>query len=196
MSITTLLRHVGVTVPRYVTVDGEIVLDSSQAGATVAAPMAVQPHRFHGGDDPAPPREAYADAWWNTDVEARAADEAAMRTHFPGFVQFGDEGDYAYGGQINTGRGRFDVFVLPHVDHSLPTVIPLHKSLGRHAGRRLIRPKHLYDNGNLCIAALSDWDPDRHTTATAVGWTAHWFAAYTEWRMTGQWPTEGVDAVA
>ena len=59
MTIPTLLRHVGVEVPRYVTVAGQIVTDL-QASPTSIAPMAVQPHRFHGGDDPAPPREAYA----------------------------------------------------------------------------------------------------------------------------------------
>jgi len=195
MTIPTLLQHVGLTVPRYVTVAGQIVMDP-QASPSSVAPMAVQPHRFHGGDDPAPPREAYADAWWNADPVARAADEAAMQLHFPGFVQFGDNADYAYGGVIDTGRGRFEVLVLPHVDKSLPTVVPCHKSLGRHAGRRMQKPDHVYLNGNLCVASTSDWHPDRHTTATAVGWAAHWFAAYTEWRMSGRWPTVGVDAVA
>mgnify|MGYP001182261651 FL=1 len=195
MTIPTLLRHIGVTVPRYVTVAGQIVTDP-QVSPTSFPPMAVQPHRFHGGDDPAPPRECYAGAWWNVDPDARAADEAAMQLHFPGFVQFGDSADLAYGGVIDTGRGRFEILVLPHVDKSLPTVVPCRNNLGRQTGRRIQQPDHVYLNGNLCVASTTDWLPDRHTTATAVGWAAHWFAAYTEWRMSGRWPTEGVDAVA
>jgi hypothetical protein len=42
------------------------------------------------------------------------------------------------------------------------------------------------------VADTSDWDPQVHTTATAIAWAAHWFAAYTGWRIAGgPWPTEG-----
>jgi len=196
MTLATLLSHVGIAVPRYVTVDGQIVLDAAPTTGFVSAPMPVAPHRFHDGEDPAPERSAYASAWWNIDTDARAADETAMATHFPNFVQYADDGDYAFGGELNTGRGRFKILVLPHVDKSLPTVIPLHKGLGRQAGRRLQRPPHLYTNGNLCIADSADWLPAEHTTATAVAWAAHWFAAYTEWRISSRWPTEGFGAAA
>ena len=67
----------------------------------------------------------------------------------------------------------------------------MRNNLGRYEGRRFRRPPHLYDSGALCVAATSDWDQERHTTATAVAWGAHWFAAYTEWRMGGHWPTDG-----
>jgi hypothetical protein len=196
MTLATLLEHVGIQVPRYVTVDGRIVLDPTPASASSPAPLAVQPHRFHDGEDPAPERIDYSAAWWNTNPDARAADEAAMAAHFPTFVQFGEDGDYSYGGEFNTGRGRFKVSVVPHVDRSLPSVIPLHKGLGRRMGRRLQRPPHLYTSGNLCIASTTDWKPDEHTTATATAWAAHWFAAYTEWRITGRWPTDGFGAAA
>jgi hypothetical protein len=196
VTIATLLKHVGIHVPRYVTVDGRIVLDPTPTPASSPAPLAVEPHRFHDGDDPAPERTDYADAWWNTDPDARAADEAAMARHFPQFVQAGKDGGYYYGGELNTGRGRYKILVLPHVDRSLPSVFPLHKGLGRPAGRRLQRPPHLYTSGGLCIANRADWRPGEHTTATAVGWAAHWFAAYTEWRITSRWPTEGFGAAA
>jgi hypothetical protein len=161
-----------------------------------AAPLPVAPHRFHDGEDPSPPRIDYSDAWWNTDVVARAADEAAMATHFPNFIQFAEDGDYAYFGDFDTGRGRFKVIVLPHTDRSLPTVIPMHKGLGRPMGRKLQRPPHLYVSGNLCIASTTDWNSNEHTTATATAWAAHWFAAYTEWRITGRWPTDGYGTAA
>lgn len=196
MSLATLLEHVGIDVPRYVTVGGQIVLDPTLTNASTPAPMAVSPHRFHDGEDPAPERVNYANAWWNTNPKARVADEVAMATHFPSFLQFGEGGDYAYGGQLDTGRGRFKVIVVPHIDRSLPSVIPMHKGLGRHVGRRLQRPPHLYNSGNLCIADTTDWKPEEHTTATAVAWAAHWFAAYSEWRITGRWPTGGFGAAA
>lgn len=196
MTLATMLSHVGIDVPRYVTVDGEIVLDPTSSTSATSAPMAVASHRFHDGDDPAPTRSSYTDAWWNADLDARAADEAAMAAHFPGFHQLGENDDYFFGGELNTGRGRFKIFVLPHVDRSLPSVVPLHKGLGRPMGRRLQRPPHLYTSGNLCIATNSDWNSSERTTATAVAWAAHWFAAYTEWRISGRWPTEGFGAAA
>jgi hypothetical protein len=196
MTIAALLEHVGIDVPRYVTVGGRIVFDHAPASVSQSSPMPLAPHRFHGGEDPAPDRSTYADAWWNVDVAAREVDEAAMRAHFPNFIQFGEDGDYAYGGELDTGRGRFKILVMPHVDRSLPSIIPLHKGLGRPMGRRLQRPPHLYTSGNLCVADTADWRPAEHTTATAVGWAAHWFAAYTEWRITGRWPTDGFGVVA
>lgn len=127
MTITTLLEHVGVHVPRYVTVDGRIVLDPAPLTMSSPAPLAVSAHRFHGGDDPAPNRVDSADAWWNTDLDAREKDEAEMAIHFPAFVQLGEDCGYAYGGELNTGRGRFKILVFPQVDRSLPSVFPLHK---------------------------------------------------------------------
>lgn len=192
MTLATMLEHVGVTVPRFVAVDGRVVLDPTGT----PSPLAVQPHRFHGGDDPAPDRVDYTGAWWNTEPDARVADKAEMALHFPDFTCVEEDGDYFYFGEINTGRGRFKVLLLPHVDRSLPTVVPRTKSLGRRSGQRLQRPPHLYDSGRLCIADASDWDPSVHGTATATAWTAHWFAAYTEWWIKGRWPTEGFGAAA
>ncbi len=156
MTLATLLSHVGINVPRYVTVGGQIVLDETGGSVSAPAPMAIAPHQFHDGEDPAPVRNDCAGAWWNTDPEARAADELAMATHFPSFVQIGEDGDYAYVGELDTGRGRFKVLVIPHTDRSLPSVVPLHRGLGRPMGRRLQRPPHLYTSGNLCIADVAD----------------------------------------
>src|SRR4051794_30417526 len=116
MTVATLLAHVGIDVPRYVTVDGEIVLDPSVSRAVSAATLGIEPHRFHDGNDPAPTRSRYEMAWWNLDQEARAADIHSMRTHFPGFLLHNENGDYSWTGKINTGRGTFAVLVLPHVD--------------------------------------------------------------------------------
>jgi hypothetical protein len=196
MTVATLLAHVGIDVPRYVTVDGEIVLDPSVSRTVSAAPLRIEPHRFHDGNDPAPARGRYETAWWNTDQEARASDIDSMRTHFPGFLLHSQNGDYFWTGKINTGRGTFAVLILPHVDRSLPSIVPKIRNLGRAKGRRLCKPPHLYDSGALCVAATTDWDPARHSTATAVAWAAHWFAAYTEWRIRGYWPADGYGAVA
>lgn len=59
MSIHSLLRHVGIDVPRYITVNGRVIFDtpsSPAAGAAVTAATRVEPHRFHAGPDPAPAR--------------------------------------------------------------------------------------------------------------------------------------------
>ena len=55
---------------------------------------------------------------------------------------------------------------------------------------------HLYLSGNLCVADISDWRPGEHTSATAIAWAAHWYAAYTDWRLGGPWPTDGYRADA
>jgi hypothetical protein len=196
MTVATLLAHVGIDVPRYVTVAGEVVLDPGAQPAATTPALRIEPHRFHDGRDPSPARNKYDTAWWNTDLEARAADEKSMRAHFPGFSLHNEDGDYSWSGKINTGRGTFAILVLPQVDRSLPSVVPKIRNLGRPEGRRLRRPPHLYNSGAICIAATTDWDPTRHTTATAVAWAAHWFAAYTEWRIRGYWPTDGYGAVA
>jgi len=196
MTLAALLEHVGIEVPRYVTVGGRIVFNQATVTVSEPAPMALAPHRFHDGEDPAPELIATAEAWWNVDIAAREADQAGMRSHFPNCVQFGEDSDYAYGGELDTGRGRFKILVMPHIDRSMPSIIPLHKGLGRPMGRRLQRPPHVYTSGNLCVAESADWNRAEHTTATAVGWAAHWFAAYTEWRITGRWPTDGFGAAA
>jgi hypothetical protein len=137
-------------------------------------------------------RRRYEDAWWNTDPSARQRDVEAMSRAFPGFIMFDDDDDFWYGGKIDTGRGSFLIKVLPHTDKSLPTILLANKiRLGRQEGRYWRRSPHLYDSGALCIAAVTDWNPDAHTTATAIAWAAHWLAAYSEWRVSGVWPTEG-----
>lgn len=196
MSIAQLLRHVGIDVPRYVTVDGQVVFDPAVAGLSQPAPLAMSPHRFHGGVDPSPPRDALTDAWWKRDPDARAADVAAMARHFPGFQLIEEGGDYVYGGRINTGRGAFRVLVLPHSDGSMPTIVPVHRNLGRDIAGQHRKPPHLYLSGSLCVAAESNWNPVEHSTATVVGWAAHWFAAYTDWRLSARWPTDGYGQVA
>lgn len=97
---------------------------------------------------------------------------------------------------LNTGRGRFKILVVPHVDRSLPSIVPIHRSLGRPMGGGFSVRHTSYMSGNLCVADTADWRPTEHTTATAVAWAAHWFAACTEWRITGRWPTDGFGLAA
>jgi len=97
MTLPSLLRHVGVHIPRGVTVDGR-VLTGHAAVAAVAAhtATAVVPHTFHGGDDPlaAPAPRA---AWWDN-AAGREADKAAVHASFPGFVLDDNEGGYVWHG--------------------------------------------------------------------------------------------------
>jgi len=108
---------------------------------------------FHHGSDPV--ISDTSAPWWIEDSDAQTADIAAMRERFPGFTPFGDDGEYAYVGTIDTGRGRFQCLVLPKPDRSIPSVMPLRKSLGRSEGRRFVRAPHLYTSGRLCIVERS-----------------------------------------
>jgi hypothetical protein len=112
MTVATLLAHVGINVPRHVTVGGEVVLDLPTSRTTPS--LRIEPHRFHDGRDPAPARKKLDKAWWNADPEARAVDENAMHTYLPGFSLYSGEGnDYIWSGTINTGRGSFRYFRTP-----------------------------------------------------------------------------------
>lgn len=190
MSLPSLLRRVGHSVPRGVSIDGRIVTGSA-ARVAVAAGAAtwMQPHTFHGGADPTEPEVS---TYWWTDAAARARDVEAMAAAFPGFVLTEEGGTYDWGGVLDTGRGRFRVKIVGSAAGALPTVVPVQpRRLGRREGRWYVNSPHLYLSGNLCVADRDDWDPQRHTTATVVAWTAHWLAAFTDWRFGGCWPTEG-----
>jgi hypothetical protein len=186
MTLPSLLRHVGVHVPRGVTIDGRIVLGDETG--TAVTPLT--PHTFHGGT--APP-DAPVKPWWDADLDRRAADILAVSRHFPGF-RFDDRGGrYRYDGTINTGRGRFGIAIVGNRTGGLPHVVPVTpRTLGRREGRRGVRrAEHLYTNGNLCVADTKEWNADDHNTVTAIAWAAHWLAAYTDWRLGGPWPTIG-----
>ena len=198
MSLTTLLRHVGVHVPRGVSIDGRIVLGAPAAGRSVTALAA---HTFHGGPGPMPtlaqhscgksPGE-YGNAWWNLDPVRLKGDQAAVRAAFPSFQLNRDGGNYRWQGVLDTGRGRYRIAVAGNRAGGTPFIRPLEPHrLGRHEGARWRPSPHLYTGGGLCVAETTDWIPEQHTTATAIAWAAHWLAAYTDWRLGGPWPTDG-----
>ena len=198
MSLPTLLRHVGIHVPRGVTVDGRIVLG---APAPDSAVTPVAPHTFHGGPDPEhPPGPRSHDepsrqdgsAWWNMFPAQFEADRAAVREAFPSFRLNRDNSSYTWRGVVDTGRGRYCINVVGNRTGGMPFMRPLQpRRLGRQEGGRWRPSPHLYTSGGLCIADTTDWIPEQHTTATAIAWAAHWLAAYTDWRLGGPWPTDG-----
>ncbi len=202
MSIASLLRHHGVTAPRYVTVDGRIVFDGVKvAGGGVAVHESfgtvtpVQKHTFHGGLDrdqaPTP------SAWWDDSAQVtRHLD--SMHRSFPGFEYTEANANHGprWTGQIDTGRGRFTLQVELRADLGLPTLRVIGPKLGAFSSGRWVPSPHLYVSGNLCVADRSEWDPVGHDVATAVAWGAHWLAAYTEWRMSRHWPVDGAQADA
>jgi hypothetical protein len=202
MTIAALLRHHGVKVPRYVTVDGQIVFDdvapcaTGYTHSTLGAVTPVSNHTFHGGEEEPDDRVEGSTAWWD-DEERLDRHVKAMERSFPRFFYVPPEDGLSpcWGGVIDTGRGTFNVGIYPRRDEGLPSVALFDLRLGVNAGRRWLPSPHLYLNGNLCIADRDEWLPGEHTVATAAAWAAHWLAAYTEWRMTRRWPVEGVHAL-
>lgn len=206
MTIADLVGHFAATTPRYVTVNGQIIFNDVTPAASggYTHPVhgtvtPVQKHTFHGGTEEsvdAPDPEA---PWWNQpELIQRHID--AMAYSFPGFTYLPPESDTVpvWVGEIDTGRGKFPIGIALRSDQGLPRIALLSKiQLGVFAGRRWVRAPHLYDNGNLCVADVTEWQPEEHTAATATAWAAHWLAAYTEWRITRKnWPVTGVVGVA
>lgn len=198
MSMPALLSQFGLDTHRFVTAEGRVIFDG--VGATTSgyshpdygSVSAMSPHGFHG-DGPEPTDDSTTATWWDDQAQLQRHIDALAST-FPGFrpLEFDGEQTPMWFGDIDTGRGKFTVAVALRRDRRLPFVrVVKGPKLGIATGRSWIPSPHLYLNGNLCIAAQSDWDPDVHTVATAVAWTAHWLAAFTEWRITRRWPVEG-----
>lgn len=202
MSMPALLSHFGINTARYVTTTGEIVFDGvTRVGDGVAHPThgtvtPVAKHTFHGGEEEPDDSHDGPTVWWDEDQINRHIE--AMKRSFPNFIYVPPEDGSGpcWGGIIDTGRGKFEIGIFLRRDEGLPSIVVFNRRLGAPAGRRWQRSPHLYDNGNLCVADRDDWNPDEHTGATAAAWSAHWLAAYTEWRMSRKWPVEGVQAVA
>ena len=181
--------------PRYVTIEGLLVTEgivTTDAGFTHARfgrVTQIEPHDFHDG--PEATDSAAAGPWWETAPDRLASERVHMADAFPGF-QFVDlDGKPSWEGTINSGRGLFEARLTHRADHSIPRieVIRPHR-LERKTGRRMQRAPHLFDSGALCVAREEDWDAERHDLVTAVGWAAHWLAAYSVWRVSGEkWPT-------
>ncbi|BCW36553.1 hypothetical protein StoSoilA2_26090 [Arthrobacter sp. StoSoilA2] len=203
MTIAALLRHHGVNVPRYVTVEGRVVFDGvtttgpgAHNHATLGTVTPVASHTFHGGDEESDAKGDALTAWWADEEEINRHIEA-MKKSFPKFtyVPAGNDLGPCWVGAIDTGRGKFNVAVILRHDKQLPRVAVLGVGrLGVPVGRRWVQSPHLYDNGNLCVADVGDWKPEEHTAATVTAWASHWLAAYTEWRMTRRWPAEGAQS--
>lgn len=202
MSIAALLHHHGVDVPRYVTVNGQIVFDDVQASpsgyvhSALGSVTPVQKHTFHGGEEALDNAVGDSAPWW-TDNARLQRHISAMEQSFPGFTYLpaSDGLDPCWGGELNTGRGKFKVLVMTRQDEGLPRVAVVGPKLGISSGRSWVPSPHIYLNGNLCVADQDDWDPQEHTVATVTAWAAHWLAAYTEWRITRRWPVEGAQAL-
>lgn len=194
MTIADLLTHHGHKRPRWVDVDGRMVFGTP---AVSSSALAVKPHTFHGGDDPE--EVEAATAWWHDSAKLDAHLQA-MGTHFPGFTYLAPEEGHtpSWTGTIDTGRGRFRIIAITRRDRGLPYVAILGPKIGKNTRYGWTMPPHTYLSGRPCIASQDDWNGEEDTVATAVAWTAHWLAAYTEWRITNRWPVEGFqpDAVA
>jgi hypothetical protein len=188
MTIAQLLSHHGLREPRWIEVNGKVAFGPPAVGTDMTA---LEPHTFHGGDDPEDTDVADT-PWWQDDQEvARHVD--AVKTAFPAFILMPDEDDGppSFGGLLDTGRGKFKVLVIMRRDGGLPFVHVVGPRLGRQEGRRWRHAPHTYTSGAICVADQSDWRQGQHSAATVIAWAAHWLAAYTEWRFTGRWPVEG-----
>lgn len=199
MTMPALLSRFGLHKARFVTTSGQVIFDGVTLTATGGFNHAVHGnvtpvanHTFHGGTEE-PDDETRPPAWWD-DATLLARHHDAMESAFPGFSYVPGDGDVppAWGGVIDTGRGKFNVGIFTRHDQGLPRVVVFNHHLGAPAGKRRRKPPHLFVNDNLCVADEGDWDRETHTVATVVGWAAHWLSAYTEWRISRRWPVEGV----
>jgi hypothetical protein len=199
VTLPSLLSKMSRRTSRFVTVDGIVVstIDGVERTAdgfshpSFGLLTPVRRHENHGGSEAV---DATPLPWWDQHPELLASEQLAMGRAFPSFDLVEVDGRVGWRGELNTGRGRFEVTILHWPGRGLPQIVPTRPSLyGRRQGRRLVRSPHLFLNGNLCVARSQDWDPTRDDATTVVAWTAHWLAAFTEWRITGRWPCSGIE---
>jgi hypothetical protein len=199
VTLPSLLSKMSRRAPRYVTVDGivvagEVGVQRTPEGVThphygVVTP--VRRHQNHGGTEF---DDVNQESWWDEHPELLAAEKLSMGAAFPGFSLVELDGNIGWRGKINTGRGRYEITILHRPGRGLPRVVPSSPGLFcRREGRRLVKSPHLFLTGNLCVARAQDWDPAREDATTVVAWTAHWLAAFSEWRVTGRWPCSGIE---
>lgn len=186
MTIETALRRLGHDVRREVLPNGRLRFI---AGKTFpASGLALQPHRFHGGD---PIIDDGIVAHWSTGDDL-ARDRAAMALHFPSWAEHSIAGaPTSWAGTIDTGNGRFRVRVTHRRDRELPRVQVVSANLSKTHPRSRRSTPHLYTNGDLCVADRADWEAEEMTIADVVGWSAHWLACYVAWIASSKWPTDG-----
>ena len=197
MTIASLLSKLGRRTPLFVTVAGQVIgaADVVKADGEFRHPnhgrvTSVAKHAFHDGDDPIPTE--VVNAWWINDPSALEIERNNMALAFPGFTEVTTDGRPGWTGEIDTGRGKRWIELVHRRDHGLPSVEVLSaRRLERRAGRRFVRSPHLFTSGKLCVAYADDWNADEHDAVTVVAWAAHWLAAYSEWRFTSKWPSEG-----
>ena len=202
MSLPKLISKMSGRTPRFVTVEGRVIPGAGvvASGAGFRHPQHghvtnVVRHTNHGGEAI---RADACHAWWEIDPELLVREALAMAVAFPTFRFLLVDGAPAWRGTLNTGRGRFEVTIVHRPDHRLPHVVPSRPGLfKRNSGGRTRRSPHLFDNDDLCVAGQADWKPAEHDATVVIGWTAHWLASFTEWRITGRgWPCPGVDVDA
>ncbi len=198
MSMAGLLAKFGHDAGRWVSADGRVSIAPASTGSSG---YSIRPHTFHGGEDPVDSSRPSSSRqrWW-ADESAMEAERAVMASAFPGFEEVpGDEQNPpAWYGVLDSGRGKFPVFLVHRWDHELPAVVPVQLTRrGKAKGKGWVKAPHLYLSGNLCVADVSDWNASQNTMADVVAWAAHWHACYVEWLSTDKWPSEGVlDAAA
>ncbi|WP_187977660.1 hypothetical protein [Mycetocola sp. JXN-3] len=194
MTIFQLMADHGHSFPFSVTKLGEVVAIRPNVTQSFAAPETklIRPHTFHGGANPKDKKIDTSEFWWNASG-ALDRDIEEMSRFFPNFKLFHGEGSLPprWVGVIDTGTGKDTLTFVYRKDGGLPQVIPSMRKTRMEAGRVRISP-HLYTNGNLCVAAQTDWKPEEHTMADVVAWAAHWMAVYVSWYLSGEWISEGI----
>ncbi len=207
MTIASLLSKLNNRAPRFVTIKGQVIGDTGvvKVGSEFRHPehgsvTAIQKHVFHDDQDDAISNldgeisGIDEKSWWVSDPASLNNEQINMARSFPDFVQIDNNGRVAWSGVIDTGRGKFTIVVTHRNDHGLPSIdVVSPKTLGRAAGKKFVKPPHLYTSGKICVAAKEDWNPSTNDAVTVVAWAAHWLAAYTEWRFSMRWPVSGLD---
>ena len=193
MTIASILKKHGHNAQRGVSATGKLIFGAALARQSVVA-MPLKTHNFHGGVTPID--AATSVSHMSSDSALFARDRLEMSKFFPSFIEVTQaDGSPAWVGTIDTGRGSFPIRVEHRNGRALPRVIPIELTQrSRTRSGHTVKSPHLYLNGDLCVAGQDDWDPSTDSIATVVAWAGHWHAAYVEWFVTDNWPTEGYDA--
>ncbi len=128
--------------------------------------------------------------WHRVKAQLLNQERQAMGRFYPNMsLMFTNDGNAHWTGEIVTWSGKSYSVKL-----SYPAVFPYRPPNAYVMSPKIIRSRHIYPDGHLCLFHKDDKAWQINTTgATVMSWVSLWLHCYEAWRDTGIWPRPEAD---